>query len=107
MNAAKAEIFIKHDGKLEELAVSLQQALCLPEFWFKSDQEPPHEVTAMSECLGFELWLYASNQENECNYTLKLESSVRIQDHESTKFHDMSIWLAQHIEIVSSVHVEV
>jgi hypothetical protein len=98
MIASTATIHIKSKGKLESVATKLQDALMLPPFWFDSDMDPPHAITAMTECLGYEIWLTNKGAEFE----LKVEASV-FCDRAEGSLVDLSEWLAMQVSIVSDL----
>jgi len=100
MTASTAAIQIKSEGTLEDVARKLQEALSLPPFYFDSDQDPPHAITAMNECLGYELWLRYSGHAFE----LTVEASMDVRDRAEGSFVDVSEWLSKHIGIVTELH---
>ncbi len=107
---AKAFVYLKYDGKLRELADIISTGLMLPAFWFDTDQDPPHEETAMCECLGCELWLKQSDAIQGYTFSIQLETSHCLNESFSNQMHDLSPWLARYIseicEIESSIIAE-
>jgi len=61
----KAKIFLRHDLGIEELSKSISSNLNIPNFYFDSDMDPPHEITGHCEALGFEIWLNKSDEIDE------------------------------------------
>lgn len=105
MNIAKVKVYIEYDGSLKELANSLREALGIPEFWFKTDQLPPHDVTAMSECLGFELWLHESDEMKV--FILEFESMIVDCNLNKMERRDLSIWFSKYLKTVSNFQIKV
>ncbi|MCX7553127.1 hypothetical protein OS175_04500 [Marinicella sp. S1101] len=105
MNTAKAKVYVAFDGGLESLCALIEKVVAVPKFYFKSDYEYPHQVTAMCECLGFELWIKESDKKECFNYSFKFESSVSVDDFDKEQCHDISIWFAKHLNIVSDLKV--
>jgi len=106
MNAAKAKVYLNYDGDLNSLAMLLEEALALPKFYLKSDQDYPHELVAMSECLGFEVWLYECNEKEGFTHLIEFETCITVEDIDKVKSHDISRWFAKHLSIVSELKVE-
>lgn len=104
---AKAHIYLKHEGQLEELSKIISKELLLPDFWFKSDQAPPHDVTAMCECLGFEIWLKKSNSVAGYQFSIKLETALSLNESMNNQMHDLSLWLARYIFTVCEIETYV
>lgn len=101
---AKATVFLKFDGNLEEIAKVLSDNLFLPEFWYKNDMDPPHNLCAMTETLGFEVWLQASNDVENYNYIFEIETGMEIEDRMENEMFDLSPWFAK--EISRSCEIE-
>jgi hypothetical protein len=99
MIASTATIRIKSGKTLEQLAEQLHEVLSVPAFWFDSDIDPPHRLTAMTECLGHELWLYHNGSE----YQLTIEATMNVHDRVEGSLADVSEWLAKYIGTVSGL----
>lgn len=104
LTGARAKIFIKFNGGLKSLAKKISEDLHLPEFNLKSDMDPPHTISAMCECLGFETWLYTTKKIG--NYCFEFSSimckKVKIDnDH----MNDISEWFARIVALSTSLEV--
>ena len=106
MNGSKATVRIKSEETLERIAQILQAALSTPPFWFDSDQEPPHSITAMTECLGFEIWLRATDAKPNREYVMIVECSMDVRDLVDAHMIDVSEWLSKHVRIVTNLDCE-
>jgi hypothetical protein len=102
MIAAKAQIRISSDKTLEGLAETLQEALSLPPFWYKSDINPPHEVTAMADCLGYEIWLWRKDS-SAGEFEMAVEGTLLSDDLFSAGHADISAWFAKHVGFVTGL----
>jgi len=96
MQGAKANIYLEYDGNLEDLANKISNDLNIPAFRFDSDQDYPHEIYAMSECLGFEMWLCHSNKKTGCNYEFTIETMHSLNEAVNDKMANLSPWLARY-----------
>ena len=99
MIAPTASVQITSEDKLEGVARKLQERLELPPFRFDSDQDPPHAITAMTECLGYELWLRGVAPEFE----LLVEASMDVRDRAAGNLVDVSEWLSKHVGLVTDL----
>ena len=104
MKGAKASLNIKSNEDLESVAKLISRVLVLPEFWFKSDQSPPHDITAMCEALGFEMWLKRSSSSG---FNFTIETSMRAGNVLDAEFADLSNWLADHLRLVGDLDCQV
>ena len=104
MTGIKATVRFKSGETLERVAQLLHESLPTPPFWFDSDQESPHAITAMTECLGFEVWLRAENSGGPQAYVMTIESSMDVADRFRAHMSDVSEWLAKYICTVT--HLE-
>ena len=91
----KAIIYLKYEGSLEELGTELSEGLNLPDFWLKTDQDPPHALTALNECFGCELWLFKSSDIQNFQFRLDVEGYTDISK-EKIEI-DVSEWLSNSI----------
>ena len=103
MNGAKAIISIECDSDLETTASIVAKSLSLPPFSTKSDTDPPHKVVAMTECMGFELWLEEMEGKEKRTYELEIESSIVVLDREEAVFRDISECISKILKIESKL----
>lgn len=100
IDRVKASVLIKYDRSLEDLAIVLENGLNIPTFWFKNDTDSPHEVTAMSECLGFELWLHCVSTNPSYPFEIVFESTtVDLQREWTAELYDLSRWFSRFLSI--------
>ena len=99
----RASLRIKYTGDLKNLGEILKEGLILNSVWYKSDMEPPHEITGMAETLGFELWFYKTK---EGEFILDLETSSSIDTRYSKSFHNISEWLKEYLETTTNLDLE-
>jgi len=95
---AKANVYLKFDNNLTDLAKKIENGLKVPEFYFKSDQDPPHETVAMTEVLGFEMWVEKSNEFKDFQYKITIETMLNVDDRFNYEMFDLSPWLAKYIK---------
>lgn len=99
MIAPAATVRIASQDTLEDVARRLQERLELPPFRFDSDQDPPHAITAMTECLGYELWLSGDAPEFE----LVVKASMDVRDRAAEYLVDVSEWFSKHVGLVTDL----
>ncbi len=104
-NGAKGNVLIHYKGTLEELGAFLKNKLSLKDLDFETDMDPPHEIFAMGEALGFEYWLYNSNDQMGYNFRFSICTSNSEQEIFNTRMHDISQWLAKYLKEVCSLDV--
>ena len=98
-----ATIYLSLSDTIEDLAKKLGDDLSLPEFSIDTDQDSPHEMFAMTETLGIEIWLNKSQKHEAFNYVLELESQFNVEDSFNSELSDISFWLSKHISLVSNI----
>ena len=94
---AKALVYLKYAGELKELAKLLGDKMEIPDIWFDSDIDSPHEITAMSEFCGFQLWLNKSNSVEGFDFEIEIETTMDVKDRFEKELFDLSPWLAKEI----------
>jgi hypothetical protein len=94
---AKALVYLKYAGEISKLAKILSDEFQLPEFYFDTNEETPHEVFGMSETLGFELWLNKSIRHEGFSFEIQIETSMDVKDKFETVLFDLSSWFATEI----------
>jgi hypothetical protein len=94
---AKALVYLKYDGELEELAKLLSEKMEIPEIYMDSDTDSPHEVFGMGGALGFDLWLHKSTQIEGFQSEFKIRTSMEHRDFMDNEMFDLSAWLAKEI----------
>ena len=104
MGGAKGIVYLKSKNNLSDFAKDLEKGLIVPEFYFKSDQDPPHDIVAMTEVLGFEIWLEESEDYENFNYKLTIETMMEVSEQMNMEKFDLSPWLSRFIE--RSVKIE-
>ncbi len=98
MKGSKAIVYVAYSGSLKELSKHLSDKLSLPAFYEKSAPRPPHVIVAMTECLGHEVWLEASDDISNFNYRLETQTSLRMPSN-SDNLTDLSDWLEFHLNV--------
>ena len=94
---ARALVYLKYDGEMEELAKVLSDKMEIPEIYFDTDMDPPHEVFGMGGALGFQLWLHESTDIEGFNFEIAIETSMDVRDHFDYEMFDLSPWFAKEI----------
>jgi hypothetical protein len=94
---AQALVYLKYEGEISKLAKILCAEFQLPEIYFDTNEEPPHEVFGMCETLGFELWLNKSTLHKGFNFEIQIETSMDVRDRFETELFDLSSWFAKEI----------
>ena len=104
---AKAHVYLEYSGDLKSLVKNLETGLNLPEFWFKTDQDFPHDEFGMCETLGFEINVSKSQTLKDYKYCIEFLTSDCTQEIINDRMHDTSLWFAkfisQFIDINSAV----
>ena len=103
MIGSKATVRIRSEDTLERVAQILQEALSTPPFWFDSDREYPHAITAMSECLGFEIWLRDAKATGPREYVMVVETTMEVRDRIDAEVIMISEWLSKYIALVTNL----
>ena len=88
---------MKYNGEIEKLAKLLSEKMEIPETYFDTHEEPPHEIYGMSEFAGFELWLNRSTQVEDFNFEIEMETSMAHRDRMDYELFDLSPWFAKEI----------
>jgi len=108
ISGVKASILIKYNASIKELANKLSNELSLPKFWFKSDIDYPHEIIAMTECLGFELWLKNIEEFEGYNYQFSFETMLTKESiFETASIGNVSNWLASYLKVACDIKSKV
>ena len=107
MYGARVLVFLKYDGTLEELAKILGDKMEIPEIYFDTDMDPPHDVFAMSEFAGFELWLKTSNEVDGFNFEIEIRTTMSPGDATDSEMFDLSPWFAKEITGRCGIETEV
>ena len=94
---ARALVYLKFDGEMEELAKVLAEKMEIPEIYFDTHEEPPHDVFGLSEFAGFELWLNKSTDIEGFNFEIEIETSMAHRDRMDNVMFDLSPWFAKEI----------
>jgi hypothetical protein len=94
---ARALVYLKYDGEIESLGKLLSRGMEIPEIYFDTGEEPPHEVFGMSEFLGFELWLNKSTSVEGFNFEIEVETFLDVKERFEYEMFDLSAWLAKEI----------
>ncbi len=101
---AKALVYLKYDGEMEELARLLSDKMEIPEIYFDTDMDSPHEVFGMGGALGFQFWLNKSTEIEDFNFEVAIETSMEPRDRFDNELFDLSPWFAK--EISRSCEIE-
>jgi hypothetical protein len=94
-----ASIDIISSDSLEGLALKISDKLLLPKFWFKNDVTYPHSRIAICECLGFEIWLKATDRGR---FQMDIESTV-VSVEAQSNLVCVSEWFSRIIETFCDV----
>lgn len=96
----KAQVYLKYEGGIEDLSKRLK---ILPNVYFDTDMDPPHEVTAFCEALGFESWLEYSTEVEDFSYSFSLQTELDVDELFNDQVYDISPWLARYIARVCKI----
>ena len=91
---ARAKVYLKFNDDMQSLAKRLSEDLLLPEFYFDTDQDEPHEEFGSCEALGFQLWLVSSDL-IDFSYLLEIATEHSHEEIMNDRMHDLSPWLAR------------
>lgn len=97
---ARAEVFLKFDGRLELLAGTLSEGLVHVPFNVGLREEPPYDSIASCEALGFEIWL---EQSSVGVFRLRFETEHCLEESFHDQMHDLSLWLARYVSSICEV----
>lgn len=95
---AKGIAYIQYDGDITALSKLISEALYLPEFYWDTNEEPPHEIFGACEAMGCELWLNYEHEHKEYNYLLEFHT-MTTKGFDPTQQHDLSLWLVALLRI--------
>ena len=105
LNGARANVFIRYENTFEELGFFLRDKLLLQNWDIETEMDSPHENFAMGETLGFEYWLYRSNEKIGYNFRFSICTSNCEQEIFNDRMHDISQWLAKYLREICSLDV--
>lgn len=100
---AKALVYLKYDGEMEELAKVLSDKMEIPEIYFDTDMNPPHEVFGIGGALGFQFWLHKSTEFEDFNFEVQIETSMDVRDRFDNEMFDLSPWFAKQISAMCKI----
>ncbi|MBL1224619.1 hypothetical protein [Enterococcus sp. BWR-S5] len=92
----KARVRIVFQGDLEQLSVLLQEKLNIPEFWFDTDEQPPHGEIGFCEVFGLEVEI-KNFEGDSTNYILDVITTDSFTEIAAGRMYDISQWLADYI----------
>lgn len=92
----KATVRILFQGDLEQLSVLLHEKLNIPEFWFDTDEQPPHREIGFCEVFGLELEL-KNFEADSTDYILVVTTTDSFTEIAEGRMCDISQWLADYI----------
>lgn len=92
----EATVRIVFQGNLEQLSILLHEKLNIPEFWFDTDEQPPHREIAFCEVFGLELAL-KTFEADSTDYILDVITTGSFAEIADGRMYDISQWLADYI----------
>lgn len=104
-NGARAKVYLKFNGTIEELSKLLSKGLIISDFFFDTNEDPPHEVTGQSEALGFSIWLNKAVGINGYDFVLELETNMCLEETFNDLLCDISPWLSKYISEICDLEV--
>lgn len=107
MFGVKANIYLDYKGNLKSLTKDLETGLNLPEFWFKTNQDFPHDEFGMCEILGFEITVNKSQTLKDYKYFVEFTTSNCTQEIFNDQMHDISLWFAKFISEIIDINTAV
>lgn len=102
-NGAKAKIYLKYDGNIEEISKIISKGIVLPDFYFDTDMDPPHFITGHCESLGFSIWLNKVHDDIAFDYLLEIETNMISESVYNNTICDISPWLASYIREICEI----
>lgn len=99
----KAKAYINYSGTIHHLSEIIAKRMILPEFYFETDMDPPHELVGHCEAMGFSLWLHAVTTFTGFNYVLELETNESLQESFHDHMHDVSPWLVRYLSEIAGL----
>jgi hypothetical protein len=96
---AKIKFKIDFDQDLKELGATLSKGLGIPEFWYDTREDPPHELVGYCETFGFEIEIenYKNNGVN--SYLFIASTTNSLEETAEGRIYDLSIWFAKHVAL--------
>lgn len=107
INGVKGKIEINFVGSIEDLVKKLKKDLMLNDLEIDTDQDPPHEMFATCEVLGFNVWLHKSGSTNGNYFELEIATSNDVKEVFSGQIADISQWFAKHVSLVSNLECSI
>lgn len=104
---ARAKVVIDYEGDLRELARYLGERLFQIEFYFDTDMDPPHDEFAMSEALGFSVWLYHLSENENFNFEFSFETNHALEEVMDDRMYDLSPWLLRFVRDIGRLKAEI
>jgi hypothetical protein len=101
---AKAEVYLKYQGKMDDLANLISKGLILPKIKVEPQEYPPHEPIGMCEALGFEVWIEKSTLISGFHYLIKIETELSLNELVNNQMFDLSPWLARYISKICDIN---
>lgn len=99
---ASAKVYLKCDDDIRSLAKRLSEGLLLPEIYFDTDQDEPHEEFGSCEALGFVLWL-GSSELKKFSYELEISTEHSHKEIINERMYDLSPWLARFLSEICDI----
>jgi hypothetical protein len=99
---ARAKVYLKCDDDMQSLAKRLSEGLLLPEIYFDTDEDEPHEEFGSCEALGFEMWLRSSDLK-AFSYLFEIATEHSFKEIFEDRMHDLSPWLARFIAEICDI----
>lgn len=103
LKGVKAQVYIKYEGSVKDLTKKISKIMILPDFSFDTEPISPYREFSFCECLGFELWIENSTKICGYDFLFRLESQLSLEESFYNKIHDISLWLARYLSVVSEM----
>ncbi|WP_126973421.1 hypothetical protein [Gynurincola endophyticus] len=102
-NGANAKIYLKFKGGIEDLSKIISKGMILPDFYFETDIEFPHNITGHCEALGFSIWLNKLTDDNIFDYTLSIETNMSLEYSYNNLLCDISPWMVRYVSEICEI----
>ena len=91
----KACIAIRYEGTLHQLAATIATVLNLRSMTVEANDEPPHQLVAWTETMGWEMWLEENSSIPSYNFRLRIETEHSLKESFENRMFDLSPWFAR------------
>ena len=100
---AKAQVYLKFDGGINELSTSMSKGLLITQWSFDNDSDPPYERFAMFEVLGFEITIRPSTLNEKFRHEIEIITENCHDEIMRGRMHNISLWFGRYISLMCDI----